>query len=284
MKLRSSALAAAALTTLGTLALASPAQSAKSIDYVALGDSFSAASGVSPTDPTAPAVCLRSNLNYPKLLAPKMTTFKDVTCGAAKTNHFRGSQYPGVAPQLDALSAETDLVTMTIGGNDNNTFIGAMLACSTAAAATWGYGSPCKTIYGDTFNKTIREKTYPALVQALNDVKARSPKARVAILTYPQVLPRDNVGCYPTVPIARGDVAYVNSLQDTLNDAVRRAARDTGSILVDVAAQSDGHDSCQPSGTRWVEPMMGSTQLVPVHPDAVGEAAMARITAETLGL
>ena len=38
------------------------------------------------------------------------------------------------------------------------------------------------------------------------------------------------------------------------------------------------------SGTRWVEPMLGASQLVPVHPDAVGEAAMARITAETLGL
>lgn len=284
MKLRSTALSAAALTALGTLVLASPAQSAKAIDYVALGDSFSAASGVSPTDPTAPAICLRSNLNYPKLLAPKMTTFKDVTCGAAKTDHYRSAQYPGVAPQLDALSRDTDLVTMTIGGNDSGTFVNAMLACGAAAGATLGYGSPCKTIYGDSFSRTIREKTYPDLVQALSDVKARSPRARVAILTYPQIMPRDNVGCYPRMPIARGDVAYVNSIQDTLNDAVRRAANQTGTIVVDVAAQSTGHDACKPAGTRWVEPMLGSTQLVPVHPDAVGEAAMARITAETLRL
>lgn len=284
MKLRPTAFAAAALMTIGTVATAAPAQSARTIDYVALGDSFSAASGVSPTDRSAPVLCLRSQLNYPKLLADKVTTLKDVTCGAAKTDHYRTSQYAGVAPQLDALSAETDLVTMTIGGNDSGTFVGAMLACASAAGATFGYGSPCKKIYGDKFSRTIRETTYPDLVQALTDVKVRSPKARVAILTYPQIMPRDTVGCYPRMPIARGDVAYVNSIQDTLNDAVRRAAKQTGTIVVDVAAQSGGHDACKPSGTRWVEPMLGSTQLVPVHPDAVGEAAMARITAETLGL
>lgn len=284
MKLRPTALAAAGLMTLASVAVAAPAQSAKTVDYVALGDSFSAASGVSPTDPTAPAMCLRSQLNYPKLLADKVTTLKDVTCGAAKTDHYRSSQYAGVAPQLDALSAETDLVTMTIGGNDNGTFINAMLACGSAGTATFGYGSPCKSIYGDSFSRTIRDKTYPALVQALTDVKARSPKARVAILTYPQILPRDNVGCFSKMPIARGDVSYVNSIQDTLNDAIRRAGAATGTTVVDVAAQSGGHDACKPSGTRWVEPMVGSTQLVPVHPDAVGEAAMARITAETLGL
>src|SRR5690349_6291158 len=93
--------------------------------YVALGDSYSAASGVAPPDPTSP-LCARSTVNYPHLIAAATgATLRDVTCGAAETKDFRTSQYPGVAPQLDALRRNTQLVTMTIGGNDNNTFIGA---------------------------------------------------------------------------------------------------------------------------------------------------------------
>ena len=37
--------------------------------YVALGDSYSAASGVTPSDPTAPLLCLRSTRNYPHVIA-----------------------------------------------------------------------------------------------------------------------------------------------------------------------------------------------------------------------
>ena len=44
-------------------------QAAPALAYVALGDSYSAASGVLPPDPTAPPKCLRSTLNYPHVLA-----------------------------------------------------------------------------------------------------------------------------------------------------------------------------------------------------------------------
>ena len=66
-----------------------------------------------------------------------------MTCGAAETKDLFTSQYPGVAPQLDALGRHTRLVTMTIGGNDNNTFIGAIAECAVAGLSTLGQGSPC---------------------------------------------------------------------------------------------------------------------------------------------
>ena len=53
--------------------------------YVALGDSYSAGSGVLPPDPTAAPECARTLLNYPHLVAQRLPgrTFRDATCGAA---------------------------------------------------------------------------------------------------------------------------------------------------------------------------------------------------------
>ena len=113
--------------------------------YVALGDSYSAASGVLPPDPTAPPQCLRSLRNYPHLIAGAVgAELTDVTCGGADTGDFRESQHDGVAPQLDALSRRTQLVTMTIGGNHSGVFIDSITACGAAGLSTLGTGNPCQ--------------------------------------------------------------------------------------------------------------------------------------------
>ncbi|MXG91102.1 SGNH/GDSL hydrolase family protein [Nocardioides flavescens] len=253
------------------------------LKYVALGDSYSAASGVLPVDLTSPA-CLRSTRNYPNVVARTIgARLTDVTCGAAETRHFSEPQYPGVAPQLDALDARTDLVTMTIGGNDSSVFIGAIAACGAAGLTTLGTGSPCRDTYGTSFEDTVRTTTYPALVSALQAVQAKAPHARVAILGYPWITPASG-SCYPQLPVARGDVAYLHSLQTTLNDAVRRAAAATGATYVDLDQASTGHDACQAIGTRWVEPVVGTTNPVVVHPNALGEREMAAEAIRQLGL
>jgi lysophospholipase L1-like esterase len=242
--------------------------------YVALGDSYSAASGVLPPDPAAPPQCVRSLLNYPHLIASRIGAgLTDVTCGAAQTKDYFTSQYQGVPPQLDALTKGTRLVTMTIGGNDGNVFID----------TTQGQGSPCKDRYGSSFDDTIRSTTYPALVNALIAVHAKAPHAKVAILGYPWVMPPSD-GCYPIMPVAVGDVPYVRDIQATLNDAVSRAAAATGTTYVDFSAVSEGHDACQPIGVRWIEPAVAGTNPVIVHPNALGEAQMAAQTMATLNL
>ena len=276
--------AATLLAALSLVSTASVAHAADPLSYVALGDSYSAASGVQPTDPTASLLCLRSTRNYPHVIAAATgAQFVDVTCGAAETKHFTTSQYPGVPPQVDALGTSTDLVTMTIGGNDSNVFIGAILACGSAGILTLGNGSPCKNLYGTYFEDTIRNTTYPALVAALRAVRAKAPNADVAILGYPWIVPT-TVGCFTKMPIATGDVPYVRSLQATLNDAVKRAAAATGATYVDFSSASNGHDACQASGVRWIEPVLQGTNPVVVHPNALGEANMAARTMAVLGL
>ncbi|MBW1596691.1 SGNH/GDSL hydrolase family protein [Streptomyces sp. JJ38] len=281
---RAGLLAAAAL---GLAALTVPNAASATpppVDYVNLGDSFSAGSGILPLAEGSNPLCTQAAANYAHTLAEEHGyALTDVSCGGAQTSHFTSSQFPGVAPQADALSEETDLVTMTIGGNDNNTFISAVLACGSAGLLTFGHGSPCQNIYGDSFEEAVRTSTYANVVGALKTVKEKAPNARVAISGYPWLLPPTG-GCFPFMPIARGDVPYLRDLQTTLNDAVERAAEATGAVYVDQSAASEGHDACQPLGTRWIEPAFGSLNYVPVHPNALGERGMAEQFAATLNL
>jgi lysophospholipase L1-like esterase len=283
---RSSRLAAVLIAAAFALALylQAPSASAAPLRYVALGDSYSAASGVLPPDPSAPPECLRSSLNYPHVIAGSTgAALTDVTCGAADTNDYFESQYYGVAPQLDALRSDTQLVTMTIGGNDSNVFIETILSCGSLGVLSLGQGSPCKDRYGSSFEDTIRNTTYPSLVRALQAVRAKAPEARVAILGYPWIMPASG-GCYDKMPIAGGDVPYVHGIQAALNDAVRRAAAATGATYVNLNTVSLGHDACQPIGVRWVEPVLQGTNAVIVHPNALGEREMATQTISVLHL
>lgn len=271
------AILALALVVSAAQAAASP------LRYVALGDSYSAASGVLPIDLTAPQ-CLRSLRDYPHVIAAATgAQLEDVTCGAAETGDFFESQYPGTAPQLDAVNADTQLVTMTIGGNDSGVFIDTILDCGAAGLSTLGQGSPCKDRYGSSFEDTIDDTTYPSLVRSLAAVRAKAPEATVAILGYPWIMPASG-GCFDKMPVATGDVPYVRGIQATLNDAVRRAAAATGTTYVDMNAVSNGHDACQPLGVRWVEPVLQGTNPVIVHPNALGESKMAAQALSVLGL
>jgi hypothetical protein len=278
-------LSVAVVGAICAFALAAPlAQAATPLRYVALGDSYSAASGVLPPDLSAPLQCLRSVRNYPHVIAAATgAQMRDVTCGAAETNDYFEPQYPGVAPQLDALKQDTQVVTMTIGGNDSGVFINTILSCGSAGLLTLGQGSPCKDRYGSSFEDTINTTTYPSLVKSLVAVRAKAPNAQVAILGYPWITPASG-GCFDKMPIAQGDVPYVRGIQATLNDAVRRAAMATGAMYVNLNTVSEGHDACQPIGVRWVEPVLQGTNPVIVHPNALGESQMAAQTMTVLGL
>lgn len=257
----------------------------KASPYVAMGDSYAAGAGIEPLDPAADARCSQSTLNYAHVVARRAasTTFTDVSCSGAQTKHYSTSQFPGVAPQLDALTRKTRLVTMTIGGNDADVFGGAIAACATAAFSDPA-GNPCERTHGDKFVNLVNQQTYPNLLRTLKQVRHTAPRARVAILGYPRILPTTgDPDCTGTMVIAQGDVPYLNTLQKTLNDTVRRTAQKNGVKYVDMWDVSAGHDACQSPDTRWIEPVK-PTNAQPVHPNARGEAAMAEQTIQTLGI
>lgn len=262
------------------------AHAVKTSPYVALGDSYSSAAGVAPFVPGAPPTCSRSLLNYPHDIAAQTnpSSFTDVTCSGATTSDFSTSQAAGIPPQLDAVTKRTRLVTMTVGGDDESVFTRSIFGCATISS-TDILGNPCQRRYGSTFTDEIVTQTYPHVVAALRAVREKAPAATVVILGYPQILPEAGIlSCYPSMPIAMGDVPWLNHEQDVLNGVISRAARETGARFVDMAASSAGHDVCQPIGQRWIEPAVAPVNAFPVHPNAMGEAAMARQTLAQLGL
>jgi lysophospholipase L1-like esterase len=107
------------------LAAAPPATAATVYhEYVALGDSYTSVPGLTwPTTQFVPFGCAQSSNDYPHQVASSLgiANYRDASCGGATTDNMTQSQstYVGTnAPQLDRLTASTDLVTLGIGGND----------------------------------------------------------------------------------------------------------------------------------------------------------------------
>ncbi|UZJ25479.1 SGNH/GDSL hydrolase family protein [Rhodococcus antarcticus] len=272
------------------------AASIKTSPYVALGDSYSSGAGILPQVAGSPGGCLRSTVNYSEVIAKTThpAAYTDVTCSGARTTDFFTPQKTdkGVVvapPQLDAVSKDTRLVTMTISGNDGGVFFDTFFGCaflvrSPETGRPDPTGSPCKDANGDKYTKIIEEKTYPALVKALSAVRAKAPRASIVILGYPQILPPAfSPACFAITGISEGDVPWLLNQGKVANDVVRRAAAATGARYVDTATPSTGHDACSGPTNRWMEPLVAPVNALPVHPNAIGEAALASETLAAIG-
>ncbi|HEX3425382.1 MAG TPA: GDSL-type esterase/lipase family protein, partial [Acidimicrobiales bacterium] len=151
----------AAFTTVVLVALVAagglgPA-SAAPVSYVALGDSYTAAPLVLPTAPGAPPDCFRSAINYPHLTAAALgLALNDRSCSSATTANMTTAQYLDQPPQFRALQASTAVVTIGIGGNDNQLFLSAIVACSvTDALDLFNIGAPCRSLFGNFFTNEV---------------------------------------------------------------------------------------------------------------------------------
>ena len=254
-----------------------PAQAAGQ-EYVNLGDSYASGTGVDPLQQDSPFFCQRSAGDYARIVAARTgRVLTDVSCARATTKHLDTAQYDGVPPQLDALSDETGLVTLMLGGNDNGTFGTSVSVCG-KAAKTDPSGSPCTDGAGAGLLGPIDAETYPALVGGLREIRERAPNADILIIGYPWIMAATG-GCYPDMPIAEGDVPFMRELQTRLNSAVSRAAAKAGVTYVDMSKVSDGHDACAPEGVRWVEPQSNRSASANLfgglHPNAAGQRAIA---------
>ncbi|MFD6530954.1 SGNH/GDSL hydrolase family protein [Streptomyces sp. NPDC060184] len=266
--------AGAVLAPAGTAAASTVSSTRHRVDLVALGDSYASAPYV-PTqvDPT----CLRSSQNYPSLVAQsRSAALTDVTCSGATTADMTASQAEGVAPQLDALGRSTDLVTVTIGGND----IGFSTVLGTCAQLASGdpAGTPCRTHFTDGSDQVSEAvaATGPKVARVLRGIHQRAPHARVVVVGYPDLFPEDGVGCTgKTVPLAAGDFSWLRDREKELNSMLARQARRNGAQYVDTYTPTIGHDLCKPTGVRWIETFAPETPAGPLHPNASGESAMA---------
>lgn len=287
---RAIALAAAVLTTLGLTATAA-AQAASAgtpadVSYVALGDSFAAGPFIPPQGGNPPG-CARSGQNYPSVLAHKLgiTKFTDVTCSGAVTEDMTAPQtvpFGTNPPQFNALRPDTGLVTVTIGGNDIG-FADIFLTCARLSARD-PVGDPCKRQAtaggGDVYAQRV-DALAPKIDGVLHGIRERSPGAVVELVDYLRILPPVN-GCWPVVPISRGDVPYLDGVQQRLTSVLADRARAHGVLFVDAYGGSFGHDACEPPAAKWVEGIFPTHPAYPVHPNATGMQVVGQLAAKQL--
>ena len=255
--------------------------------YVALGDSY-AAGPLIPAQTGQPPACLRSNHNYPSELARSAgeRDLVDATCSGATTHDLSDPQPGTGAPaQFDSLDGSEGLVTMTMGGNDIG--FGEIIAKCTAVSSSNLAGSACKDFYNRTGSDELAgriDDLGPKIADALDEIKDKSPDARVAVVGYPSILPDTGPGCYPVIPFSAGDVAYLREIEKKLNAELAAQAADAGVDYVDTYTPTVGHDACQLPGTKWVEGLVPTAPAAPVHPNALGERAMAAAHGEVVGV
>jgi len=254
--------------------------------YTALGDSYTAGPLI-PNPIATSGLCQRSDHDYPALVAARIlpAAFQDVSCGGASTLHMTEPQLPATTnPQFIALTQDTRLVTLGIGANDID-LVGIAMKCS-ALGLVDPVGAPCKDFYGlggSDKNVAAIHGLAPRIGGLLAGIHARSPKARVLLVGYPDIFPEVGAGCWPSVPIAPGDMPYLVSVEESLNRMLARQAAASGATYVDTYTTSIGHDICQQPGTRWLEWFQSGKDAAPIHPNALAMENDARRVLTALG-
>jgi lysophospholipase L1-like esterase len=257
-------------------ALSVGAAGASAANWAGLGDSY-AAGPLIPNQQLSPLGCLRSDHNFAHLAAAALgRSLADASCSGAKTDDMTAPQdvTPGQnPPQFNALTTDTQIVTLQIGGNDIG-FTSILENCATANP----FAHPCRDKYVVNDHDTLADKiaaTAPKVATVLQGIHARSPGARVFVVNYAAILPETGSGCWPQVPIAFADVPYLRSVEKNLNAMLAQQAAANDARIVDDYTASIGRDACKSSSTRWVEPLVPANAAAPFHPNARGEAGIA---------
>lgn len=246
----------ASLALVVGLAPSATAATAPPVDYVALGDSYAAGVGAAPDGRSGD--CRRSDRSYPArwAAASDPASFVSVACSGATAPEV-------LLKQVRTVSRDTDLVTLTVGGNDTG-FAPVLGVCSTAPR-----DEDCERAV--TGGERIARYALPsAVVPILVGVRLQaSPDARIVVVGYPRLF---EPGPDCATPLAPNETrrAALNRAADTLNGVLRDAAGRWRATFVDVAPGFAGHGVC--SADPWINPPTDPPQTGTYHPTSRGYA------------
>jgi lysophospholipase L1-like esterase len=244
------AVVAAAVVGTAAPAPAAPAPAAAPVDYVALGDSYSSGVGAPPY---LSGTCTRSNNSYARQWANthEVTSFQFAACGGATTDSL-------LASQIGAVTAGTDLVSVTIGGNDVG-FADAVVSC------TFGSDQDCENTLaaGATQATTVLPGKLDAVYTA---IRTRAPNATVVVLGYPRLVsPTGSCGLFNLSTRKR---TALNSGADVLTGVLAARAAAAGFTFVDARPVFTGHGACGPS--PWINRFSLFNLVDSYHPNLAG--------------
>ncbi|WP_159421659.1 SGNH/GDSL hydrolase family protein [Pseudoclavibacter albus] len=289
------------------------------IEYVALGDSYASGYGLLPETGSPQPTCWQSYNNYPHQLASQFGfTLEDRSCtGAATPNIAQDPQpLPGgaTAPlQIEALSDNTDFVTITIGGNDAG-FFNIASAClaldekGPVAGEDGAFQSPnCREVYerpeGNILKDRIDYNVRDGLRRNFQAVAEAAPNADIYVVGYPAVVPVGGKipahGCFrpvigldgyapDSVPFTDEDITFIAEIVRELNRTVEEEASAAGFTFVNTEEASSEHSVCAPRHESYIAGITITTLDPPtaqqgaLHPNLPGHNYLANTAADAI--
>lgn len=235
------------------LVTATGAHAATTVNYVALGDSYSSGLGAGDYISSSGS-CDRSTKAYPEQWAGANSpaTFTSVACSGATTADV-------LASQVSALSAGTTLVSITIGGNDAG-FASVMETCVLAST------SSCLNAVAKA-EAFVASQLPTLLTKTLTTIRADAPSATVVVLGYPDLY--DLSRSSTCIGLSTRDRTALNQGADDLDNALQAAAAANNDTFADVRAQFSGHEICD-SGS-WLHSVDIFAISSSYHPTAAGQ-------------
>ncbi|MEU8763747.1 SGNH/GDSL hydrolase family protein [Streptomyces sp. NPDC048659] len=233
---------------------AAQAAGSAAVDYVALGDSYSSGVGSGSYD-SASGDCKRSTKAYPVLWknANAPSSFAFTACSGARTGDV-------TAKQLGPLNTGTDLVSLTIGGNDAG-FADVMTTCVTQSEAT------CINRVNQA--KGYVDSTLPGNLDSVyTAIRDKAPNAQVVVLGYPRFY---QLGGSCVAGLSENERRAINDASDYLNAATAKRAANHGFTFASVVPAFTGHEICS-SGTAWLHSVNWLNIGESYHPTAAGQS------------
>lgn len=254
----------------GSAVLPASAGDRGTIDYVALGDSYAAGVGAGPL-----GVCGQSPLGYPGLLdeRKKIELVGNATCGTAQSLEVeQDPDVPDVSTQVAGLAAvgslsdETDLVTLTVGGNDVD-YLTVITGCAQAPVACDGFvHDAVLSARGNLSERLAVLFGNNPRIPGINDV---ATDAQVIVTGYPHLFSPEFGRTVEIVPgelvLTTAEQRILNTGTTALNDVIRAQAEAAGFTYVDVVKRFDKHGLGSPQ--PWIQPFTDPGAL---HPNAKG--------------
>ena len=246
---------------------------------VSLGSSFAAGPGIRPVVNKAAG---RSARNYPHLIASALgVELVDATvAGATTATILDKSQWTigrRFRPQIDAVDATADLVTVTAGGND----LGYMSGILATAVGRQLKGRALTRGLGNVLHSRARTPDAASLSAAaaglervVEEVHRRAPSARVVLVGYLPIFdpePTDAV----TARFTPDEIARFLRIADQLAEVYAEASMRTGAVLVPADAYEAGHGVG--SADPWINDLQSWRKFSgSFHPNAAGMTAVAQ--------
>ncbi|WP_051971790.1 SGNH/GDSL hydrolase family protein [Massilia sp. 9096] len=235
---------AAGLLAMSALAAMPASASAQAARFVSMGSSYAAGPGVGRPDP-ASGGCARSLTNYARTVAAhRHLDLVDVSCSGATTDNVLDHGQHGFPAQIEAVTADTQLVSILIGGNDV-AYVGDLYGFS----CRFEHKDKCGVSDTATLEKRFAE--LPAkLDRVIAAVRARAPHARVVLVGYLPALPAAAGATQPlcaALPLAPADAQRMRDTMTRLTRVFESTAARNHVDLVPAASISAGHDACAPA-------------------------------------